>query len=225
VSLTVAILCGGLGTRLKPLTNTMPKSLVEVAGVPFINYQLRHLASQGIERAVLCIGYRGGQIAEFVGSGQRFGLDVAYSSDGGKPLGTAGAIRKALPMLGSEFGVLYGDVFPLYSLQAVGESILGTGDAVMAIRSPGRGNVKYHDGRVLAYTRGSRSAYGDAGFSVLHADAFLHTDVTDLGDLFSDLAIADSLDGYEVTEPVYEVGSFEGLASFERYVLHDRIPV
>ncbi len=225
MSLTVVILCGGLGTRLKPLTNTMPKSLVEVAGVPFINYQLRLLASQGIERVVLCIGYRGGQIAEFVGSGQRFKLDVAYSSDGGKPLGTAGAIRKALPYLGQTFGVLYGDVYPLYSLQAVGESILGTGDAVMAVRSPGRGNVKYADGQVLAYAQSGNWPHGDAGFSVFNANAFTDYLQPDMGNMFAAMASSGSLDGDLVTEPVYEVGSFEGLAEFDNYVLHDRVPV
>jgi hypothetical protein len=202
----------------------MPKSLVEVAGIPFINYQLRHLASQGIERVVLCIGYRGSQIAEFVGSGQRFGLDVAYSSDGGKPLGTAGAIRKALPLLGSTFGVLYGDVYPLYDLQAIEPTNMAT----MAVRRPGRGNVKFtNDHWRIAYKRNQDAwLHGDAGFSVVDARALLHVSTaSDLGDLFCDISFDGYLDGYEVTEPVYEVGSFEGLAAFERYVLHDRIPV
>ncbi len=224
MSLTVAILCGGLGTRLKPLTNTMPKSLIEVAGVPFINYQLRLLASQGIERVVLCVGYRGGQIAEFVGSGQRFKLDVAYSSDGGKPLGTAGAIRKALPFLGSSFGVLYGDVYPLYDLQAIFQTVTS---GIMAVRMPGQGNVKCQDGRVLAYRSGAGYDYGDAGFSIFEADVFSNhcPSALALGDVFVWLASHQCLFGHEVTEPVYEVGSFEGLAAFEQYVLHDRIPV
>jgi len=220
MSLTVAILCGGMGTRLKPLTNTTPKSLVEIAGVPFINYQLRHLARQGFERVVLCIGYRGGQIAEFVGSGQRFGLDVAYSADGGLPLGTAGAIRKALPFLGPTFGVLYGDVYPLYDLQSICSSSAAN-VGVMAVRSPGQGNIKYEAGRVLAYGLGH--THGDAGFSVLGATAFAGVAV-DLGYVFNNLARHGYLDGYLVTEPGYEVGSFEGLAKFERYVLHELVP-
>jgi NDP-sugar pyrophosphorylase family protein len=80
---------------------------------------------------------------------------------------------------------------------------------------------------VLAYTRsGTSDAYGDAGFSVCYAEPFVRdTGINDLGDLFSYLARRGCVDGYEVTEPVYEVGSFEGLAEFEQYVLHSRIPV
>jgi NDP-sugar pyrophosphorylase family protein len=202
------------------LTDTLPKSLVSVAGKPFIDYQLELLARQGIERAVLCTGYLGADLKGYVGTGKRFGLEVLYSSDGVQQLGTAGAIRKALPLLGQTFGILYGDVYPLYALLSVPISNMAT----MAVRAPGRGNVLLDKGRVWDYAHGQGYPYGDAGFSVFNANAFVDHPQLALGDVFSALASFGDLDGYEVTEPGYEIGSREGLARFEHYVLHDRVP-
>jgi len=222
VSLTVAILCGGLGTRLKPLTDTVPKSLVEVDGKPFIDWQLELIASQGIERVVLCTGYLGEQIKGHVGTGKQFGLEIEYSFDGPELLGTAGAIRKALPRLGSQFGVLYGDVYPLYDLMKAYKAFqYRDADAMMAVRCPGRKNVIYEDETVYGYGHGN---CGDAGFSLFEPDIFRRHVSSGLGEVFGDLADEDRLAGYEVTEPVYEIGSLEGLAAFRRYVVHDLVP-
>jgi len=103
--LPVAILAGGLATRLRTNTETIPKALLPIQGEPFIAHQLRLLRSQGIERVVLCVGYLGDRIRDFVGDGHAFGLSIAYSWDGPALLGTAGAIRKARPMLGEAFFV------------------------------------------------------------------------------------------------------------------------
>src|SRR5579872_4253153 len=94
--LPVAILAGGLATRLRPLTDKIPKALVDVNGEPFIAHQLRLLASRGIPRVVLCLGYRGEMVRDFVGDGWEFGLQVNYSFDGPELRGTAGAIHQAL---------------------------------------------------------------------------------------------------------------------------------
>ena len=107
----VAILAGGLATRLQPLTDRIPKALVDVNGEPFIAHQLRLLRDSGIERAVLCAGYLGEMTREYVGDGARFGLRVEFSFDGPRLLGTAGAIARALPLLGEAFFVLYGDSY------------------------------------------------------------------------------------------------------------------
>ena len=107
----VAILGGGLATRLRPLTDRIPKALVDVNGEPFIAHQMRLLRSNGVERVVYCAGYRGEMIREYTGDGARFGLEVEYSFDGPAPLGTAGAIKRALPLLGESFFVLYGDSY------------------------------------------------------------------------------------------------------------------
>src|ERR1700676_4244023 len=106
--LPIAILAGGLATRLRPITETIPKALVEIAGEPFLGHQLRLLSQKGVERVVLCAGYLGQQIREYAGDGRAFGLHVDYSFDGDQLLGTAGAIRKALPLLGKNFFAIYG---------------------------------------------------------------------------------------------------------------------
>ena len=107
----VAILAGGLATRLQPLTRTLPKALVDVNGEPFVAHQLRLLRSRGIARVVICASHLGEMLLEYVGDGTRFGLEVGFSFDGPRPLGTAGALRKALPLLSEAFFVLYGDSY------------------------------------------------------------------------------------------------------------------
>ena len=97
--LPVAILAGGLATRLRPITETIPKALVDVAGVPFICRQLDYLHAQGVHRVILCIGYLGEMIQKVVGDGSKFGLEVSYSPDGPVLLGTGGALKQALPLL------------------------------------------------------------------------------------------------------------------------------
>jgi len=109
--LPVAILAGGLATRLHPLTDRVPKSLLRVAGRPFLFHQLELLKNQGVDRVVLCIGHLGDQIMAAVGDGRSFGLAVAYSLDGRELLGTGGALKKALPLLGETFFVLFGDSY------------------------------------------------------------------------------------------------------------------
>lgn len=109
--LTVAILAGGLATRLRPITGTVPKSLLEVNGEPFVIHQLRLLQSKGVRRVVLCVGHLGEQVERAVGSGSALGVQVDYSFDGPVLRGTAGAIKNALPQLGEAFFVMYGDSY------------------------------------------------------------------------------------------------------------------
>src|SRR5436309_281645 len=108
---TAAILAGGLATRLRPITDTIPKAMAEVAGRPFIDHQLRLLRARGFRHAVLCLGYRGEQVERHVGDGAAFELEVKTSYDGEKLLGTAGALKKAASLLSDPFLVLYGDSY------------------------------------------------------------------------------------------------------------------
>src|SRR2546425_1802803 len=101
----VAILAGGLATRLRPQTDEIPKSLIDINGEPFIVHQLRLLSARGFRRTVLCVGYLGAMVQQVVGDGADFGLWVEYSFDGPRLLGTAGAIKKATKILGNNFFV------------------------------------------------------------------------------------------------------------------------
>src|SRR5271169_2376083 len=107
----VAILAGGLATRLRPTTETIPKSLIIVAGEPFIAHQLRLLERENLKRVILCVAHLGEMIRDYVGNGERYGLEVSYSFDGEQLLGTGGALRRALPLLDTAFFVLYGDSY------------------------------------------------------------------------------------------------------------------
>jgi NDP-sugar pyrophosphorylase family protein len=109
--LPVAILAGGLATRLRPMTDRVPKSLLSIAGRPFIFHQLELLKNQGIDRVVLCVGHLGDQVKAAVGDGRALGLAIDYSFDGGELLGTGGALKRALSLLGDKFFVLHGDSY------------------------------------------------------------------------------------------------------------------
>src|SRR5271169_1922096 len=125
--LPVAILTGGMATRLRPITETIPKALVDINGEPFVAHQLRLLRSRGITRVVLCVAFLGEMIRDFVGDGRRFDLKVSYSFDGLKLRGTAGAIKQALPLLGEDFLVLYGDSYLLCDYSAVVSTFRSSG--------------------------------------------------------------------------------------------------
>jgi NDP-sugar pyrophosphorylase family protein len=223
-----AILAGGLATRLRPLTERVPKALVEVAGEPFLAHQLRLLASRGFGCVVLCLGYLGGMVREYAGDGAPFGLRVEYSFDGDVPLGTAGAIRKALPLLGERFFVLYGDSYLPCDYAAVEKAFDDSGKpALMTVfRNEGRwdaSNVEFAGGRILAYdkrNRTERMRHIDYGLGAFRAEVFraLPEGPADLAAVYGDLLRRGELAGYEVGERFYEAGSFQGISELEEYL-------
>jgi MurNAc alpha-1-phosphate uridylyltransferase len=227
--LPVAILAGGLATRLRPLTETIPKAMVQVNGEPFAFHQLRLLKRHGIDRVVYCVGYRGEQVAAAVGDGSRFGLQVRYSFDGPVLAGTAGALKIARPLLGPDFFVLYGDSFLDCDYLVVERAYRQAGKAaLMAVfRNDGRwdtSNVEFADGRIIEYSKAHRTErmrHIDYGLGVLSAgvlDALPADGPADLAALYERLAASGDLAAFEVSERFYEVGSFGGLVQFEDYL-------
>jgi NDP-sugar pyrophosphorylase family protein len=221
----VAILAGGLATRLRPITETIPKSLLDVCGEPFVAHQLRLLRSHGISDVVLCVGYRGEQIAQAVGPGSAFGLRVRYAFDGEQLLGTGGAVRRALDMLGDEFFVLYGDSYLPCDYQAVLGSFRASGKpALMTVyRNEGKfdtSNVQYDAGTIRRYDKSACSPamhHIDYGLGVFRREAFLDLPDgarQDLAKLYQTLLAEGQLAGYEVSERFYEIGSVAGLEEF-----------
>jgi NDP-sugar pyrophosphorylase family protein len=219
----VAILAGGLGTRLYPLTERVPKALVEINGEPFLAHQLRLLRARGIDRVVLCIGQHGERIREYAGDGARFGLAIDYSVDGPALLGTAGAVRHALPMLGDAFFVVYGDSYLPCSYRDVAEAFHAAGQpGLMTVyRNEGRwdtSNVEFADGQILAYDKKDRTArmqHIDYGLGVFSRAAFEGAQA-DLANVYRDLLQREQLAAFEVHERFYEIGSFEGIAALSR---------
>jgi NDP-sugar pyrophosphorylase family protein len=106
----IVILAGGLGTRLWPLTKAVPKPMVPVAGVPYLERQLQLIAKQGLQKVLILTAYLGEQIEEYFGDGSRLGLSIRYSREA-EPLGTGGALRDARPLLEKLFVVIYGDSY------------------------------------------------------------------------------------------------------------------
>jgi MurNAc alpha-1-phosphate uridylyltransferase len=225
----LALLAGGLATRLRPLTLTVPKSLVKVAGEPFIAHQLRLLASQGIGDIVLCTGHLGEQITEYVGDGAGFGCRVRYSFDGDRQLGTGGALQKAMPLLGDRFFVMYGDSYLPTRFAPVLRAFERTGlPALMTVfRNAGRwdtSNVEFADGIIRRYDKVDRTTamlHIDYGLGVIAADAFAvrpADEAFDLADFYRDLARRGYLAGLEVAERFYEIGSPEGLDETDAFL-------
>ena len=219
---SIAIIAGGLATRLRPLTVTLPKSMLPVAGEPFIAHQLRSLVRQGITGMVLCCGYLGEQIQEFVGDGSKFGCQVQYSFDGDKLKGTGGALQQALPMLGDPFMVIYGDSYLLTPFRPVYEKFCGLDvDGLMTIfRNENlwdTSNVEFRDGEIVNYDKRNRTAamrHIDYGLGILRRAAFAPWEeqaVFDLASVYERLVSLGRLGGYEVNERFYEIGSHEGL--------------
>mgnify|MGYP001581025021 FL=1 len=224
----IAILAGGLATRLYPITHTIPKSLVIVAGKPFIEHQLKLLKSYGAEEIVLCVGNMSEQIVEFVGDGGRYGLKVKYSHDGETRLGTGGAIKKALPILGKIFLVTYGDSYLETPLSPIVEKFQEEKKEGLMVVYKNKGkydnsNVVFANDKIIAYGKKKKTPnmhHIDYGIGVLTAVAFDQTDdgPLDLADMYSTLVKKNQLAGFEVYERFYEVGSHSGLTETDAYL-------
>ena len=225
--LPVAILAGGLATRLRPLTETIPKALIEVAGAPFVDHQLGLLRRNGYRDVVFCVGHLGAMLQRHVGDGERFGLNVRYVEDGPTLLGTGGALRKAAPLLGEAFAVLYGDSYlPIdYARVEAGFHDCGRPALMTVYRNRDlydRSNVVFRDGLVLLYDKSSRTPemeYIDYGLSVIRRSVLEgYPERFDLASVFTALAMAGKLAGFEVTQRFFEIGSPAGLLEAENYL-------
>ena len=217
------------------MTEEIPKALIPVLGRPFADWQLDHLASEGVERVTYCIGYRGDKLRAHVGDGSRFGLEVSWVDEGARLLGTGGALRRAFDegALDEAFFVLYGDSYLPISMSAVEASWRGSGQPALmtVLRNEGRwdtSNAIYSDGRVVLYDktrpadRRAEMHWIDYGLSVLTRDVIARRiasgSVADLADLMRELSHEGLLAGLEVHERFYEAGSTEGLRDLETYL-------
>ncbi len=228
------ILAGGLGTRMRPATERVPKALLPVAGHPFADWQLRWLERQGVTEVVLSTGHLGSMVRDFVGDGRRWGLTVAYAEEGDRLRGTGGAVRlaSALGLLDERFFVLYGDSYLPIDFSAVEQSFVAAGlPALMTVYdNSGRfdkSNAVLEGSRVVRYEKGLAEPppemhYIDYGLSVLErrvVDELVPAgSVADLATVYGALAARGPMAAAVVTERFYEVGSTGGLADLEAHL-------
>jgi NDP-sugar pyrophosphorylase family protein len=229
------ILAGGLGTRMWPLTEKTPKTLLPIGNVPFAHYQLSWLARHGVTEVVYSIAVLGQQVRDYVGAGHQWNLRVVYVEDGDHLAGTAGALRRAhdAGVLREGFLVLYGDSFLPVDFRLVQERFLHQDRlALMTVYcNRGRydtGNVRYADGCVQLYRKARKGEptpqgmdYIDYGLSALRRDLIRERisarESADLSELYHQLSVEGQLAGMEVSQRFYEIGSAEGMHDFETW--------
>ncbi len=220
---TVALLSGGMAKRMLPATLLTAKSMLDVAGEPFLGHQLRMLAAQGAYEIVICCGHFEEQIRAYAADGAQWGCAIRYSSDGARPLGTGGALRQALPMLGTAFMVMYGDSYLRTPLRPVWDAFLASGsDGLMTVYENAgqwdRSNVLYANDAIERYDKQGRTPgmrhidYGLSCFKARCLQGYAPGEAFDLADHAAMLLGRGQLAGYEVAERFYEIGSPAGLA-------------
>lgn len=231
----VAVLAGGLGTRLHPITTVIPKNLIEIAGRPYVAHQLELFVRRGISDVVFCVGHLGDQIEDYLKDGSDFGLRVRFSYDGDKLRGTGGAIVRALPMLGDTFLVTYGDSYLDIPYDEVVDAFRkSSAPALMTVfrndNSWDKSNVEFCDGRIVVYDkkqRTDRMRHIDYGLLVMSPAAFSGWESVenfDLADLLSPMAAEGRLAGFETTTRFYETGSRSGIADLEAILTRQPAP-
>jgi MurNAc alpha-1-phosphate uridylyltransferase len=226
----VAILAGGLATRILPRTLTVPKSMLEVAGRPFVDWQLEKLAARGFDDVVMCVSHLGDVIRAHVGDGGRFGLRVRYSDEGPSLLGTGGALRAALPLLDATILVTYGDSYlpfdyaaPVRDLEAHDDC-----DGVMSVfANHGKwdaSNVATDGAWILRYEKGATDAaldHIDYGATALRRDVIA---AIPSGEKYGFDVVQRSLTerhrmrAHVAHERFFEIGSHEGLATLDEHL-------
>jgi len=234
--LSVVILSGGLATRMRPVTEKIPKSMIDVAGRPFIEWQLAMLSNQGIKNVFLCVGYLGEMIEDCVGDGARYGLNVTYSYDGDKLLGTGGAIKKIEKLLPDAFFILYGDSYLELSYRSIEEVFLASDkQGLMTVYENhdllDSSNVFFQNGVLENYSKKNKTpdmCHIDYGLGILQKNVlqdFPKDHAFDLADVYETLVKNNQLLGYEVFNRFYEIGSPSGLSELCKKIKKEEIIV
>jgi N-acetyl-alpha-D-muramate 1-phosphate uridylyltransferase len=228
------ILAGGLGTRMRPFTETAPKCLLPVRGRPFIDYQLELLKAGGVREIVLCLGYLGEMVESYLGDGGSRGMKIVYSWDSADSGGTAGALKHAEPLLDKTFFLTWGDSYvrvdhaAMFAAHCAGApEVVATMGVFCNQNAYDSSNVQVGANKVVRYVKGAarlQLTHIDAGISVFERSAL--QDIPEkqniaLDQFFSSWAASGRLGAYPVAQRFYEVGSQTGLEDFEKFVADD----
>lgn len=230
----VAVLMGGLGTRLLEYTKECPKPLVDVCGKPFFHYQLTLMAKQGFKKFLFLIGYRAEMIEEYFGDGSAYGVSIRYCYDGKELLGTGGAVRRAFPYLEDDFLLMYGDSFMDIdfeeSLYRYEEGKKQGAKALMTVLlnqgKYDKSNVIMQDGRLVLYDKKNPLPEMNAidyGICIYEKSVFASYEENvkfDVAQIQNTLSAVGEMVPHVVTRRFYEIGSPASLMEFTEYVKH-----
>lgn len=227
--LPVVILSGGLGTRLGKLAEHLPKSLIEICGKPFIEWQLKLLVSHGVKRIIYCTGHMSDKIKERISQCNIYDLEIDFSEDGKSLLGTGGAIRNALEFLPEEFIVLYGDSYLEMDYKKFCADFNDPEiSALMSVYKNSnkldRSNILLKNGIIEKYQKFNslpEMEYIDYGATIYRRSCFQEFSKGkpfDLADLIQKLVKSRQISGFEVEKRFYEVGSLRGIEDFVTYI-------
>lgn len=225
----IAILAGGLATRLRPHTEKIPKSLVKIYGKPFLEYQIDLLRKQGIKDIVLCLGYLGEQIQEYFGDGKRFGVKIWYSYEREQLLNTAGALKNAENLLKDEFFVMYGDSYLFLDFHTIASYFHQFKKLALMVVYKNydrydKSNIVIEGNLVKKYSKKVKTkdmVYIDYGASLLRKevlDLVPKNTPYSLEELFSKLISRKEVLAFEVKKRFYEIGSKKGLVEFQKFI-------
>jgi NDP-sugar pyrophosphorylase family protein len=227
--LPVAILAGGLATRLGAIVSQVPKILLDIDGRPFAEHQLDWLRAQGVRHVVYCLGHFGDQVVSALGDGERWGMRFDFVMDGPVLLGTGGALRRAMPPRTKAFFVLYGDSLLTCNMSEIAAAQAASGRrSLMTVYANDnqwdRSNVIYRDGQILVYDKQRQLPemhHIDYGIGILRSNVLLAypaDEAFDLARVYQDELKAGQLAAYEVTSRFYEIGSHRGLEETRAYI-------
>jgi N-acetyl-alpha-D-muramate 1-phosphate uridylyltransferase len=230
MTLPMVILAGGLATRLGDLSIHTPKSLIPIFGRPFIEWQIENMKDSGVSDFLICIGHLGEQISDYLGNGEKLGVNIEYSSDGPSPLGTGGAIIAAINRLPDYFMITYGDSYLPTNFNKIENHFFQlTTNALMTVynnkEERERSNCYYRDGMVKKYSKryfSQEMNYVDYGLTVVNKSVFdsISSQIKfDLSDTFEELSVKTDLPGYEILDRYYEIGSIQGIRELENYLV------
>jgi NDP-sugar pyrophosphorylase family protein len=226
---SIAILCGGFGTRLYPVTKYLPKSLYPINGKPFIDYQLKRLKDGGFNHIVLLVSHFGNEIREYVGNGERYGLNIEYSFDDAK--GTFPAVKKAFKFLDTNSFLTYGDSYLNANFQDI-QKIYNIENKPLLItiyknndEELHQNNIAYINNKITMYSQYgffNCCEYVDYGITIFNKNYLDRIDkgwYTNISDLYNFTIINNNLASYVIKERFYEVGSLRGVQDFTKYVI------
>jgi N-acetyl-alpha-D-muramate 1-phosphate uridylyltransferase len=225
----VVILCGGQSTRLSPLTEKRPKSMIEVLGKPFIDHQLTLLKKNNVTKVILCIGKYGDQIWDYVKDGLNWGLSVKYSDDGEKLLGTGGALLNARPILPDEFIVMNGDSYLDIDYNTIVTKFHHKGKPILMTVYPIKGtnfvgNVCVRHNKIVDYNKSGKNRdmnYIDYGITPMKKwllDYFPSGDAFDFGQIYSQMIQEHGVSCYQSPKIFHEIGTHDGLEETIQYM-------